>query len=164
MLDLERLARIPLLQKAGWTPARAGRLAERYRHLDPRYPPQVPPEQLFPAAWEVVDALDGVCIPNQCPELRLGSSCNAIEFDFFNYDDSVRPELLTLSARAGERLVFLGIGYDIAGDWLIGETGRIWFRNCLKEGRGPVLFSQNIYDFLEKDIHQYRDLSGESIL
>lgn len=164
MLDYRRLSAVPLLQEAGWTPPPAGRLAERFRRLrDSRFPPQLPAEELFPAARDIVEALDGVCIPNQCPELGLGSSCSAIEFDFFHYDASVRPELLALGAEMGRRAVFLGIGYDIAGDWLADEGGRIWFYSRLKPERGPVLFSPDIYAFLEKDICGYRGLSGESI-
>ena len=138
MLDLEQLEKIPLLQAAGWSRSRSGQLRQRMGCLDPRFPPQVPPEAIFPAAWEIIDALEGTLIPNQCPELGLGGSCHAIEFDF------------------------LGIGYDIAGDWLVDETGAIWFRNRLAVGK-LFPFSPDIYRFLEKDLFGCVDMDGKNI-
>ena len=138
MLDLEQLEKIPLLQAAGWSRSRSGQLRQRMGCLDPRFPPQVPPEAIFPAAWEIIDALEGTLIPNQCPELGLGGSCHAIEFDFLGYDDSVRPELAEMETAVGQRVILLGIGYDIAGDWLVDETGAIWFRNRLAVMRRHV--------------------------
>ena len=162
MLDLEQLEKIPLLQAAGWSRSRAGKLRQRMGCLDPRFPPQVPPEAIFPAAWEIIDALEGTLIPNQCPELGPGGSCHAIEFDFLGYDDSVRPELAEMETAVGQRVILLGIGYDIAGDWLVDETGAIWFRNRLAVGK-LFPFSPDIYRFLEKDLLGYVDMDGKNI-
>lgn len=161
MLDLMRLEKCPLLQVAGWNRSRAGRMAERLERLNPCYPPLVPPEAIFPAAWEIVDALEGIVIPNQCPELGLGVTCHAVEFDFLGYDASLRPELEAIGKVLGRRVLFLGIGYDIAGDWLVDETGMLYFLNRLKEGLFP--FSHNIYQFLEKDLYGCTSLDGSSI-
>lgn len=46
MLDQTRLQRNPLLVASGWDPARHGRLKARLARIDPRFPPQVPPETL----------------------------------------------------------------------------------------------------------------------
>ena len=136
-------------------------MAERLGCLNPCYPPLVPPEAIFPAAWEIVDALEGTVIPNQCPELGLGATCHAIEFDFLGYDASLRPELETIGKVLERQVLFLGIGYDIAGDWLVDETGVLYFLNRLRKGLFP--FSHNIYQFLEKDIYGYTGLDGSSI-
>lgn len=136
-------------------------MEERLKRKNRTYPPQVPPDTIFPAAWEIIDSLDGICVKNQCPNLGLGPDCFAVEFDFFNYDDSVFPELQTISSDLGRQVLFLGIGYDIAGDWLADDIGRILFRNKLT---GKLfLFSQEIYSFLEKDIYGYFALNGDSI-
>ena len=103
MLDLMRLEKCPLLQAAGWNRSRAGCLAERLGRLNLCYPPPVPPEAIFPAAWEIVDALEGTVIPNQCPELGLGATCHAVEFDFLGYDASLRPELEAIGKVLGRQ-------------------------------------------------------------
>lgn len=161
MLDQKRLGAIPLLQASGWDPARHGRIKAKLARLDPCFPPQVPPEAIFPAAWEVIDSLDGLCVPNQCPELGLGPDCHAVEFDFFNYDASVYPELQAMGDRLDRRVLFLGIGYDIAGDWLVDEAGMIYFRNRLTQRL--FLFSRDIYNFLEKDLSGHTAQGGEDI-
>lgn len=46
-----------------------------------------------------------------------------IDFDFFNYDVSIRPELEAVWSRIGKRAVYIGIGFDIIGDWLVDERG-----------------------------------------
>ncbi len=161
MLDLMRLEGCPLLQAAGWNRSRAGHLAERLGRLNLCYPPPVPPEAIFPAAWEIVDALEGTVIPNQCPELGPGATCHAVEFDFLGYDASLRPELEAIGKVLRRRALFLGIGYDIAGDWLVDETGMLYFLNRLREGLFP--FSHNIYQFLEKDLYSCTSLDGSSI-
>lgn len=161
MLDQKRLAANALLRASGWKPRHAGYLEERLKRKNRTYPPQVPPDAIFPAAREIIDSLDGICVKNQCPNLGLGPDCFAVEFDFFNYDDSVFPELQTISSDLGRQVLFLGIGYDIAGDWLADDIGRILFRNKLT---GKLfLFSQEIYSFLEKDIYGYFALNGDSI-
>ena len=161
MLDLMRLEGCPLLQAAGWNRSRAGHLAERLGRLNLCYPPPVSPEAIFPAAWEIVDALEGTVIPNQCPELGPGATCHAVEFDFLGYDASLRPKLEAIGKAIGRRVLFLGIGYDIAGDWLVDETGMLYFLNRLGEGLFP--FSHSIYQFLEKDLYGYTSLDGSSI-
>jgi len=160
MLDLKRLENSTLLRASGWTPFHSGHLQKRLAQIS-RSDLQVPPEAIFPAAWEVIESLDGICIKNQCPELGLGRDCCAIEFDFFNYDDSVSPELQTIGAKIGRPVIFLGIGYDIAGDWLLDDAGTLYFRNKLT---GKLfLFSDNIYCFLEKDIFGYTARDGCNI-
>lgn len=161
MLDRKRLEANPLLLASGWNPSRNDRLKAKLARLDPRFPPQVPPEEIFPAAREIIDSLDGLCIPNQCPELGLGPDCHAAEFDFFHYDPSVFPELQAIGGNLGRRVLFLGIGYDIAGDWLVDEAGAIYFRNRLTQRL--FLFSRDIYRFLEKDICGHLALGGEDI-
>lgn len=82
MLDYTRLASNSLLIGAGWTPSYKGLLQKHLSHLDWRFPPQVPPDAIFESAKEIIDALDGIVIKNQCSKLGVGSSCSAIEFDF----------------------------------------------------------------------------------
>lgn len=38
------------------------------------------------------------------------------------------------------------------GDWLVDETGMLYFQNRICNTLSP--FSKNIYDFLEKDIYR----------
>ena len=161
MLDIKRLGANALLREAGWTPARCGCLQKRLEQLEPRYPPQVPPEAIFPAAQDIIECLDGLCVKNQCPELGLGPDCHAIEFDFFHYDDSVYPKLQQIATATGRPVLFLGPGYGIAGDWLIDSTGKLYFRNTLIGELFP--FSRDIYAFLEKDIYGYFDLNSNNI-
>lgn len=161
MLDEKRLEANPLLQAAGWNPVRRGYLQTKLIQLDPRYPSQVPPEAIFPAAQEIINCLDGLVIKNQCPELEAGPDCCAVEFDFFHYDDSVYPELQAIGAAVGRSVLFLGPGYDIAGDWLTDDRGTIYFRNKLT---GLLfLFSPDIYSFLEKDIYSYFAQNDQSV-
>ena len=112
MLDQTRLQRNPLLVASGWDPARHGRLKARLARIDPRFPPQVPPEAIFPAAWEIIDSLDGLCIKNQCPELGVGESCHACR----NY----RPWGMIL----GGQFYFLGSGTILPaiGWWMRPES------------------------------------------
>ena len=156
MLDYTRLASNSLLIGAGWTPSYKGLLQKHLSHLDWRFPPQVPPDTIFESAKEIIDALDGIVIKNQCSKLGVGSSCSAIEFDFFNYDASVYPKLEAASQKIGKRAVYIGIGYDIIGDWLVDETGMLYFQNKIHNTLSP--FSNSIYDFLEKDIYRCADL------
>ena len=156
MLNYMRLEANRLLIDAGWTPSYKGLLQKHLSHLDWRFPPQIPPDPIFESAKDIIDALDGIQIKNQCPELGVGPSCSAIEFDFFNYDDSVYPELEAISQKIGRRVVYIGIGYDIMGDWLVDETGILYFQNRIYSTFS--LFSQSIYDFLEKDIYKCSDL------
>lgn len=161
MLDHKRLETNALLRFSGWSVSYGGNLTARLERANPSYPPQVPPDAIFPAAWEIIDSLDGICIKNQCPELGLGAGCNAIEFDFFNYDDSVFPELQTIGANLRRKVIFLGIGYDIAGDWLVDDTGMLHFLN---RSTGRLFsFSRDIYNFLERDIYGYTALNRQSI-
>ena len=152
MLNYVRLEANSLLVDAGWTPLYKGLLQKHLSHLDWRFPPQVPPDIIFDSARDIIDALDGIRIKNQCPELGVGSSCDAIEFDFFNYDASVYPKLEAVSQKIGKRALYIGIGYDIMGDWLVDETGILYFQNRMCNTLSP--FSKNIYDFLEKDIYR----------
>ena len=52
-----------------------------------------------------------------------------------------------LSNQIQERLLFIGIGYDIIGDWLIAESERIYFFNKMSDRLH--LISKNIYEFFK---------------
>ena len=156
MLDEKRLSANRLLREAGWTPARKNLLQEHLSRIDPRFQPQVPADAIFERAKEIVDTLDGLCIPNQCTGLGADASCNAIEFDFFNYDRSIFPELEAASRKIGKQALYIGIGYDIIGDWLVDETGVLYFQNKIRHTLSP--FSRNIFDFLEKDIYRCAEM------
>jgi hypothetical protein len=156
MLDYKRLEANSLLIKSGWTPSHKGIWKERLAHLDMRFPPQVPVDTIFESARDIVDALDGIRIQNQCAELGVGLSCDAIEFDFFHYDAFVYPQLEIVCSQIGKRAVYIGIGYDILGDWLVDEAGMIYFQNEIRHTLSP--FSKSIYDFLENDIYRCADL------
>lgn len=139
MLDYKRLESNRLLRASGWTPYHKGLFQKHLSHLHKNFPPQVPPNAMFERAG-----------------LGVGPSCAAIEFDFFHYDASVYPELEAVCRQIGKPAVYIGIGYDILGDWLIDETGVVYFQNQIQKTLTP--FSQNIYDFLEKDIYRCADL------
>lgn len=156
MLDYKRLEANRLLWASGWTPHHKGLFQKHLSHLHKNFPPQVPLNAIFERAREIIDALDGICIQNQCDGLGVGPFCSAIEFDFFHYDASVYPELEAVCRQIGKPAVYIGIGYDILGDWLIDKTGVIYFQNQIQKTLTP--FSQNIYDFLEKDIYRCADL------
>lgn len=81
--------------------------------------------------------MDGIQIKNQCEGLNIDQSCNAIEFDFFHYDASVYPELAKVRDKIGKQAVYIGIGYDIVGDWLVDETGMLYFQNKIKNTLSP---------------------------
>lgn len=106
---------------------------------------------IFPAVKEIIESFDGICIENLHPELGLGDS-NTIEFSFFEYDISNSLDLRILNNQAQESLLFIGIGYDIIGDWLAAESGRIYFFN--KITNKLHLVSKNIYEFFERDIYK----------
>lgn len=148
MLDLKRLSKNELLLQNGWKPEHKVDIEVKTK--------------IFPKALEVIEALEGITIRNLHPELGLGKDSFVIEFDYFNYDNSVTGELEELSSKIGKAVLFIGIGYDIIGDWLIDDEGIIYFRNKLKNYLHP--FSLNIYDFFEKDIYKLTDLDGGYIL
>lgn len=148
MLDLKRLSKNELLIQNGWKAEQRVNIREN--------------QQIFSKAFDVIEALDGTTIKNLHPELGLGEDTFVIEFDYFNYDISNNDELEEISSKIGKPVLFIGIGYDIIGDWLIDEEGIIYFRNKIKNHLHP--FSLNIYDFLEKDIYKLTDLNGEYIL
>lgn len=193
MLDRKRLSAIPLLIQNGWTPAHRTDVVMRYQLLEQtdkewrvnhgkkqsikqsREQPcgqqsnlkrvcqvQVPITELFQTAEDIVEALDGIRIRNPHAELGLGENCNAIEFNFFEYDASSYPELLDIQSKIGKRVLFIGIGYDIIGDWLADENGAIYFRDKIRNKLHLV--SENIYQFLERDIYTLTDRNGKSIL
>ena len=58
--------------------------------------------------------------------------------------------------------MYIGIGFDIIGDWLVDENGALYFQNNIRDTL--TAFSQNIYDFLEKDIYRCGDLFEEGSL
>ena len=148
MLDLKRLSKNELLIQNGWKPEHRVNIREN--------------QNIFTKAFEIIEALDGTTIKNLHPELGLGEDSFVVEFDYFNYDTSITDELEEISSKIGKEVLFIGIGYDIVGDWFIDDEGIIYFRNKIKNHLHP--FSLNIYDFLEKDIYKLTDLNGEYIL
>ena len=148
MLDLKRLSKNKLLIQNGWKTEYRVNIREN--------------QNIFPRAFEIIEALDGTTIKKLHPELGLGEDSFVIEFDYFNYDISITDELEEIGSIIGKPVLFIGIGYDIIGDWLIDAEGIIYFRNKIKKRLHP--FSLNIYDFLEKDIYKLTDLNGEYIL
>lgn len=77
-----------------------------------------------------------------------------------NHDVSIRPELEAVWGRIGKRAVYIGIGFYMIGDWLVDVNGVLCFQNNIMDSL--IAFSQNIYDFLEKDIYRCAALFEES--
>lgn len=121
----------------------------------------MPIQKIFPKAFEIIEALEGITIKNLHTELGLGEDSGVIEFNYFNYDTSNIDELEEISSKIGKTVLFIGIGYDIIGDWLIDDDGIIYFRDHIRNHLHS--FSLNIYDFLEKDIYKMTNLNGEYI-
>lgn len=152
MLDIERLSRIPLLIQKNWDFTHKLDIEKCYVDCI-NFSPQVPIEEVFPAARDIIEGLNGFAVENPHSELGLGASCNIIEFDFFEYDSSIFNELQAIQKRLGKKVLFIGIGYDILGDWLVDEDGAIYFLNKIREHLHFI--SENIYCFLEWDIFRY---------
>ena len=171
MLDIKRLSKNELLIQSGWKPDHKVNIKEIYAKIEYEYDhrtdkksyvlPQMPIYQLFPKAFEVIEVLEGISIKNVHPALGLGEDSFTIEFSYFDYDTSNTSELEEISSKIGKKVLFIGIGYDIIGDWLIDDEGIIYFRDSIRKHLHP--FSLNIYDFLEKDIYNLTDLNGEYI-
>ncbi len=170
MLDTNRLFSIPLLQQNGWKPVNKTDLKQRYEELERKYQknqsicnlPQVALTEIFPVAKEVIEIFEGICIKNFHSELGMGKDSNIIEFSFFEYDRSNISDLQKFSNQIQERLLFIGIGYDIIGDWLIAESVRIYFFNKISDMLHLV--SENIYEFFERDIYTLRGINSINIL
>ena len=169
MLDKNRLYSIPLLRQNGWQPTNRTDLKQKYAELERMYQknqnicyvPQVSLKEIFPAARQVIESFEGICIKNFHFELGMGRDSNIIEFGFFEYDRSNVYDLQMLSNQIQERLLFIGIGYDIIGDWLIAESERIYFFNKMSDRLH--LISKNIYEFFERDIYRVQDINGINI-
>ena len=171
MLDIKRLSKNELLIQSGWKPEHKVNIKEIYTKIEYEYNqktdknssflPQMPIHQIFPRAFEIIEVLEGITIKNLRPELGLGEDSFVIEFNYFNYDTSNTSELEEISSKVGKGVLFIGIGYDIIGDWLIDDEGMIYFRDSIRKRLHP--FSLNIYDFLEKDIYNLTDLNGAYI-
>lgn len=171
MLDIKRLSKNELLIQSGWNPEYKVNIIETYEKIEKEYNqridknsyflPQMPIKKIFPKAFEIIEVLEGITIKNLHPKLGLSEDSFAIEFNYFNYDTSNISELKEISSKIGKTVLFIGIGYDIIGDWLIDEEGIIYFRDSIRKHLHP--FSLNIYDFLEKDIYKLTDLNGEYI-
>lgn len=171
MLDIKRLSKNVLLIQSGWKLDYKVNVRDIYTKIEKEYNhktnknsylfPQMPIEKIFPKAFEIIQVLDGISIKNLHPELGLGEGSYVIEFSYFNYDTSNISELEEISSKIGKDVLFIGIGYDIIGDWLIDVDGIIYFRDSIRNHLHP--FSLNIYNFLEKDIYKLTDLNGEFI-
>lgn len=161
MLDRSWLSSIQLLIQNGWTQAHRVDIEKRYLQLKSGHHAQVAIEEIFPAARDIIEALDGIVIKNLHPRFGPYNACNTIEFDFFEYDVSNFSELWEIQSQLEKRVLFIGIGYGIIGDWLVDEAGFIYFRDII---RGRLhLVSTNIYQFLEQDIYKLTDIDGNSI-
>lgn len=160
MLDTARLSRIPLLIQKNWDFTHKLDIEKYYADCI-NFSPQVPIEEVFPAARDIIEGLNGLIVKNPHSELGLGDSCNVIEFDFFEYDSSVSNELQAVQKQLGKKVLFIGIGYDIIGDWLVDEDGAIYFLNKIR--KHLHFMSENIYCFLEQNIFQLVDKNGERI-
>lgn len=160
MLDINRLSSLLLLRENGWLPENRINLEQRYEEIQRKYQkfqsvcyvPQAPLKDIVPAVKDIIESFDGICIKNFHSELGLGDDCNIIEFDFFEYDMSNAADLQILNSEAQEHLLYIGIGYDIIGDWLAAESGRIYFFN--KIAKRLHLVSENIYEFFEQGIYR----------
>lgn len=170
MLDINRLSSNVLLIKSGWSPEYRVDIEKAYNGIEKgvrakEYKeylrPQVSIDKIFPCARDVIETLNGIRIENLHPELGLGNDSYAIEFDFFEYDLSNAFKLESLYTQYAKRFLYIGIGYDIVGDWLIDEIGAIYFQDNIRNRMHLV--SQNIYEFLECDIYKLTDVNGESI-
>lgn len=161
MLDVSRLLSIQMLSQSGWTPTHRIDIDMRYSCLKGNLQAQVPIEEIFPSAREIIESLDGIKIKNLHPELGLGDGCSVIEFDFFEYDTSSVSELVPIQDFIKKRVLFIGTGYDIIGDWLVDEDGAIYFYNVIRHRLHMV--SKNIYRFLEQDIYNLADVNGNYI-
>lgn len=171
MLDIRRLSKIELLIQSGWKPEHKVNVKDIYAKIEKEYNqrtdnnsnflPQIPIQKIFPKAFEVIEVLDGISIKNLHHELGLSEDAFVIEFSYFDYDTSNTSELEEISSKIGKEVLFIGIGYDIIGDWLIDDEGIIYFRDSIRKYLHP--FSLSIYDFLEKDIYKLTDLNGEYI-
>ena len=91
MLDKNRLYSIPLLRQNGWQPTNRTDLKQKYAELERMYQknqnicyvPQVTLKEIFPAARQVIESFEGICIKNFHFELGMGRDSNIIEFGFF---------------------------------------------------------------------------------
>lgn len=165
MLDTKQLSSNRILLQNGWTPKHKTNLEKNYAEitnhlLSPL--PQVSLKNVFPIARNIIESLNGIIIKNPHRELGLGASSCIIEFDFFEYDSSNFSELQMISKQLGKRVLFIGIGYDLIGDWLVDEDEAIYFRNQLSHQLHFV--SNDIYTFLEEDIDKIMDVNGTNIL
>jgi hypothetical protein len=122
---------------------------------------QAPASEVFKSARDIFESLQGTRIQNVCPELTLSVDSEAIEFDYYSYDFSNREELAEIGKQVGEKVLFFGIGYDIIGDWLVGESGKIYFRDKIRNRLS--LMTDDIYDLLERTIYSTNDIYGEDI-
>lgn len=162
MLDIKRLSSNRLLLQYGWNPSYKVNVEKSYLWTKRNgCSSQIPMEELFPAVKDIIEALDGIIIGDLHPGLSLGS-CDTIEFDFFNYDEYNVSELLSIQEIIGKRMAFIGIGYDIIGDWLVDEEGLIYFRNKIRDRLHIV--SKDIYQFLEHDIYKITDINANKFL
>ena len=168
MLDIERLLHIPLLVQKNWDFVHRLDIEKYYvdcmyksKEQNRNFSPQVPIEEIFPAARNIIEVLNGFVVENSHSELGLGDSCNIIEFDFFEYDSSVFNKLQAIQKQLGKKVLFIGIGYDIIGDWLVDEDGAIYFLDKIRECLH--FMSEDIYCFLEQDIFQLVDKNGAFI-
>lgn len=99
MLDVNRLSSNLLLIKSGWNRSYKIDIEKCYQECEKdKHSPQVPIQELFQTARDIIETLEGICIKNLHPELGLGSSCDVIEFSYFNYDTSSHSELLSIQS------------------------------------------------------------------
>lgn len=163
MLDTARLSlNIPLISN-GWDKNKRFDVKKHYKEcVKNNEVLQCPFEEIFPAAMDIIESLEGVCFKNPHRHLGLGDCCDAVEFNFFNYDHNNIPKLKAIEAKINKKVLFIGIGYDIIGDYLVDESGNIYFLNEIKGELHRV--SSDIYNFLESDIYKLTDMDGKEFL
>ena len=60
MLNYKRLEANKLLANSGWSRPHRNHWQERLAHLEPRFSLQVPADEVFESARDIIDALDGI--------------------------------------------------------------------------------------------------------
>lgn len=163
MPDTARLSsNIPLISN-GWDKNKKFDVKSCYEKCArDKFALQSPFEDIFPAAMDIIESLEGVCFKNPHRHLGLGDCCDAVEFNFFNYDNYSIPKLKAIEGQINKRAFFIGIGYDMIGHRLVDEDGAVYFYNEIKSELHKV--SSDIYNFPESDIYKLTDMNGKEFL
>lgn len=161
MLDHDRLLKIKWLQNTSWKYGYKFDVSEKYKNLNPDIEVQVPFCDIFQSAMDIIESLNGITLVNLHPELGLGLGYHDIEFDFFEYDRSMKSTLVNIEQMLHKKVLYFAKGYDDIGDWLIAEDGQIYFDNHIQQKIRMIAY--DIYHFLELVIPSLQDAHGISI-